>query len=77
MPVSEIFGQYYQDGVIENQDELLVAMHKVSKNLGFEILSEPPRELGTAKGVAYPNEKRLLLIHEIQHMRMSLRYFMN
>lgn len=83
MPVSEIFGQYYQDGVIENQDELLVAMHKVSENLGFEILSEPPRELGTAKGVAYPNEKKIALnprntayenvttlLHELAHARL-------
>ncbi|UZM97457.1 hypothetical protein OL548_20085 [Lysinibacillus sp. MHQ-1] len=57
MPVSEIFGQYYQDGVIDNEDEMLVALHKVSENVGFEILPIPPRELGVAKGVAYPNEK--------------------
>lgn len=83
MPVSEIFGQYYQDGVIDNQDELLAAMHKVSKNLGFEILSDPPRELGTAKGVAYPIEKKIALnprntayenvttlLHELAHARL-------
>lgn len=83
MPVSEIFGQYYQDGVIDNQDELLAAMHKVSKNLGFEILSDPPYELGIAKGAAYPNEKKIALnprntayenvttlLHELAHARL-------
>ncbi|QTB15477.1 ImmA/IrrE family metallo-endopeptidase [Lysinibacillus sphaericus] len=83
MPVSEIFGQYYQDGVIDNEDEMLVALHKVSENVGFEILPIPPRELGVAKGVAYPNEKIIALnprntayenvttlLHELAHARL-------
>ncbi|HBT73308.1 MAG TPA: hypothetical protein DEB37_13970 [Lysinibacillus sp.] len=83
MPVSEIFDQYYQDGVIDNEDEMLVALHKVSENVGFEILPIPPRELGVAKGVAYPNEKIIALnprntayenvttfLHELAHARL-------
>ncbi|MGE6600176.1 LPD25 domain-containing protein [Lysinibacillus fusiformis] len=83
MPVSEIFGQYYQDRVIDNEDEMLVALHKVSENVGFEILPIPPRELGVAKGVAYPNEKIIALnprntayenvttlLHELAHARL-------
>ncbi|QTB28895.1 LPD25 domain-containing protein [Lysinibacillus sphaericus] len=83
MPVSEIFGQYYQDGVIDNEDEMLVALHKVSENVGFEILPIPPRELGVAKGVAYPHEKIIALnprntayenvttlLHELAHARL-------
>ncbi|SCY83778.1 LPD25 domain-containing protein [Lysinibacillus fusiformis] len=83
MPVSEIFGQYYQDGVIDNEDEMLVALHKVSENIGFEILPIPPRELGVAKGVAYPHEKIIALnprntayenvttlLHELAHARL-------
>lgn len=83
MPVSEIFGQYYQDGVIDNEGEMLVALHKVSENVGFEILPIPPRELGVAKGVAYPNEKIIALnprntayenvttlLHELAHARL-------
>ncbi|MFY2307152.1 LPD25 domain-containing protein [Lysinibacillus fusiformis] len=83
MPVSEIFGQYYQDGVINNEDEMLVALHKVSENVGFEILPIPPRELGVAKGVAYPHEKIIALnprntayenvttlLHELAHARL-------
>ncbi|QPA60606.1 LPD25 domain-containing protein [Lysinibacillus sphaericus] len=83
MPVSEIFGQYYQDGVIDNEDEMLAALHKVSENVGFEILPIPPRELGVAKGVAYPNEKIIALnprntayenvttlLHELAHARL-------
>ncbi|GED64004.1 LPD25 domain-containing protein [Lysinibacillus fusiformis] len=83
MPVSEIFGQYYQDGVIDNEDEMLVALHKVSENVGFEILPIPPRELGVAKGVAFPNEKIIALnprntayenvttlLHELAHARL-------
>ncbi|MEC1305974.1 LPD25 domain-containing protein [Lysinibacillus capsici] len=83
MPVSEIFGQYHQDGVIENEGEMLAALHKVSKNIGFEILPVPPRELGVAKGVAYPYEKIIALnprntayenvttlLHELAHARL-------
>ncbi len=79
MPVSEIFGQYYQDGVIDNEDEMLGAFHKVSENVGFEILPIPPRELG----VAYPYEKMIALnprniaygnvttlLHELAHARL-------
>ncbi|WP_416141647.1 LPD25 domain-containing protein [Lysinibacillus capsici] len=83
MPVSEIFGQYHQDGVIENEGEMLAALHKVSKNIGFEILPVPPHELGVAKGVAYPYEKIIALnprnttyenvttlLHELAHARL-------
>lgn len=83
MPVSEIFGQYHRDGVVENEKEMIAALHKISDKLGFEILKEPLVELGTAKGVAYPTLKQIALnprntdfenvttlIHELAHARL-------
>lgn len=83
MPVSEIFGQYHKDGIINNEKEMIAALHKISEKVGFEILEEPPKELGTAKGVAYPYEKKIALnprntayenvttlIHELAHAKL-------
>lgn len=83
MPVSEIFGQYHKDGIINNEKEMIAALHKISEKVGFEILTEPPRELGAAKGVAYPYEKKIALnprntayedvttlIHELAHAKL-------
>lgn len=83
MPVSEIFGQYHKDGIINNEKEMIAALHKVSEKVGFEILEEPPEELGTAKGVAFPYEKKIALnprntayenvttlIHELAHAKL-------
>lgn len=83
MSVSEIFGKYHKDGELEDSKEMIAALHKVAKKLDFEILDEPPFELGTAKGAAFPNEKAIALnprntefenvttlIHELAHAKM-------
>jgi hypothetical protein len=83
LSVSEIFGSYHKDGVLENQTEMIAAMHKVAAGLDFTILKEPPFELGTAKGAAFPYEKAIALnprntdyenvttlIHELAHAKL-------
>lgn len=83
MSVSQIFGSYHKNGVLENQTEMIAAMHKVAAGLDFTILKEPPFELGTAKGAAFPHEKAIALnprntdyenvttlIHELAHAKL-------
>lgn len=83
MSVSEIFGSYHKDGVLENQKEMISALHKVATGLDFTILDEPPFELGTAKGAAFPHEQAIALnprntdyenvttlIHELAHAKL-------
>jgi Large polyvalent protein associated domain 25/N-terminal domain of anti-restriction factor ArdC/IrrE N-terminal-like domain len=83
LKVSEIFGRYHRDGTIENDKEMTTALKKIANQLGFEILKEPPYELGTTKGVAFPYEKKIALnprntdyenvstlIHELAHAKL-------
>ncbi|WP_342472406.1 ImmA/IrrE family metallo-endopeptidase [Metasolibacillus sp. FSL H7-0170] len=83
MPVSEIFSQYHQDGVIHNEKEMMEALRIISKKLDFEILQEPFEELGVAKGAAYPYLKQIALnprntayenvttlLHELAHAKL-------
>lgn len=83
LEVSQLFKQYHQDGEIENNKEMLEALHKVADKVGFKILDEPRQELGTAKGAAYPYLKEIALnprntdyenvttlIHELAHAKL-------
>lgn len=83
LSVSQIFGSYHKDGVLENHTEMIAALHKVASGLDFTILKEPPFELGTAKGAAFPHEKAIALnprntdyenvttlIHELAHAKL-------
>lgn len=83
MSVSQIFGSYHKNGVLENHTEMIAAMHKMADGLDFTILKEQPFELGTAKGAAFPNEKAIALnprntdyenvttlIHELAHAKL-------
>ncbi|MCT6922829.1 LPD25 domain-containing protein [Metasolibacillus sp.] len=83
MPISEIFAQYHQEGVMENEKEMSEALHKIAEKLEFEILPEPIEELGVAKGAAYPYLKKIALnprntayenvttlLHELAHAKL-------
>jgi len=83
LSVSEIFGKYHRDGSLESNKEMMTALNKVTHKLDFTIVDEAPFELGTAKGVAAPNEKIIalnprntefenvsVLIHELAHAKM-------
>lgn len=85
LSISEIFGRYHKDGHIEHDKEMMAALYKIADKVGFEILAEPPTELGVAKGVAYPYEKIIALnprntqfenittlIHELAHAKLHV-----
>lgn len=83
LSVSEIFGTYHRDGIVENQKEMLLALNNVAAKLDFTVLEKPSFELGTAKGAAFPYEKAIALnprnteyenvttlIHELAHAKL-------
>lgn len=85
LDVSKIFGRYFNDGSIDNEKEMLAALNKIADKVGFEIMNEAPYELGAAKGVAFPYEKKIALnprntdyenvttlIHELAHAKLHV-----
>lgn len=86
LEVSEIFGRFHRDGTVENDKEFTKAFEKIADSLGVKFVSDPPSELGTAKGAFYPDLKVIALnprntmadnipvaIHELAHASLHNR----